>query len=344
MNIRTSVTLSIVAVAACLVQTVAVGAQSTRLSRPSNHMQQGGVDYSDDVTPPPALNNRLQQGTMDNTMLQSGANQGGLRGGAMDNGRLNNPMSAGADMSAPIQRLLNGGTRQLSGSDLANLSHHDIVLLIDRSSSMAEMDCPSIEHRDWAISRWNWCREQTSDLAQQTAAALPQGISVLLFSWGTRIFPHVDMKAISQIFTENHPDGITNEAAALGAVFDDYFTRRSAQKGKVAPLLVAVITDGRPTSETAVAQRIIEATRNMKSPDEIKVTFLLIGQDNKGMQFIQDMDQGLVSEGAKFDIVSCKPFPELVQTGLASSLADCISQAPGPAIVDAFGTGKHKKH
>ena len=326
-----------------------VEAEGLRLSRPSDHMQTGGVDYQDENNqPPPTPPNQFQTGAMDNSAtLQSGNTQTQLRGGTTDGGNLNPPLSASADIGNPLRKLITGGTRKLTSNELANLSRHDIVLVIDKSSSMAETDCPSMENRSFMTSRWNWCREQTMDLARQTAAVLPQGISVILFSWVTKIFPHVDMRAIPQIFADNHPDGMTNEANAIGAALDDYFARRAAAHGKVAPLLVAIITDGRPTSESAVRSRIIDATHNMRSPDEIKMTFLLIGQDQKGLQFIDEMDRGLVSEGAKFDIVSSKPFPELVRAGLASSLIDCISEPARSPLMDALNSlnanSKHKK-
>ncbi len=340
--------LSISVAISALISPSGVNAEGLRLSRPSNHMQTGGVDYQDELAQPSApsapATGQMQTATMDNTTLQSGTNQTGLRGGATDGGNLNNPLSASADLGNPRPRIITGGTRKLTSNELSNLSHHDVILLIDKSSSMAETDCPSMLYRNFMVSRWNWCREQTMDLAQQTANIFPQGISVLLFSMTTRIFPHVDVRAIPQIFADNHPETFTNEAPAISAALDDYFQRRAAARGKVAPLLVAIITDGRPTSETAVRRVIVEATHNMRSPDEIKITFLLIGQDQKGLEFIQEMDRGLVGEGAKFDIVTSRTFPELVRTGLVSALADCLSEPPASPLLDALNNlgGKHK--
>ncbi len=351
MRKKLRVSLVALTITACLVPALQVKAQS-RLSRPSDHMQTGGVDYSEDVavpTPPPG---QLQTASMDNNMLRAGADQGILRAGALNN-NLNAPLSAAADTSNPLHKLKNflvGGSRQLNGTELANLGRHDIVLLIDKSSSMGEVDCLSMDRRWGMISRWDWCREQTTDLAQQAASVLKRGISVVLFSWSTMIFPHVDLTQISRIFVDNHPDGVTNEGDALGAILDDYFQRRDSSRGKVAPLLVAIITDGRPTKESSVRAKIIEATKKMVSPDEIKLTFLLIGQDPKGLQFIQEMDKDLVPQGAKFDIVSSRPFYQLVKTGLAAAMADSLTDPqdgpPGmPGLMDALSnSGKHKNY
>ena len=347
MRTRIQISLAALTMTACLVSTVQVNAQS-RLSRPSDHMQTGGVDYSDDSTVPTPPPGQMQAATMDNATLRAGTGQSMLRSGALNN-NLNAPLSASADTSNPLQKLHNflvGGSRQLSGTELANLGRHDIVLLIDKSSSMSEVDCLSMDRRWGMISRWDWCREQTTDLAQQAGSVLKRGISVVLFSGSTMIFPHVDVTQIPRIFVDNHPAGQTNEDKALGAILDDYFQRRASNHGKIAPLLVAIITDGRPTNEEKVRRKIIEATQNLQSPDEVKLTFLLIGQDPKGMQFIQEMDRGLVAQGAKFDIVSSRPFYQLVKTGLAAAMADSLSDPqdrPGN-IMDALNFGKHKKY
>ena len=357
MRNKIQVSLAALTMTACLVTAVQqVNAQSSRLSRPSDHMQTGGVDYTDNMAVPtpdtmPPL--RMQTATMDNATLQANAGQNLLRSGAQNsalnaNAGMNPPLSASADTSNPFKKLHNflvGGSRQLSGAELANLGRHDIVLLIDKSWSMREQDCLSMDRRWGVISRWDWCREQTTDLAQQAGSVLKRGISVVLFSWSTMVFPHVDVNQIPRIFQDNHPDGKTREASALATILDDYFQRRSTSRGKVAPLLVAIITDGRPDSESDVRKRIIEATHNMQSPDEIRLTFLLVGQDPRGMQFIQEMDNGLVAQGAKFDIVSSRPFHQLVKTGLAAAMCESLSEPQArPNMLDGLDFGKHKNH
>jgi hypothetical protein len=329
---------------------LSANAQEFRLSRPSNHMQTGGVDYQEETTPQPSPPmSPMQSGAMDSTSLRSGMTQTNLQGGATDGGGLRPPLAASAAIGNFPRKLFNMGTRQLDANELSTLGKHDVVILIDKSSSMSEEDCPSVERPGYMISRWNWCFEQTMDLARQTASVLPQGISVLLFSWGTRVFPHVDMRDIPRIFAENKPDGITNEGTAIQTALDDYFQRKHAAHGKVAPLLIAVITDGRPTGEENVRRAIIETTHRMQSPDEIRINFLLIGQDTKGLKFIQEMDNGLIAQGAKYDIVSSKPFPTLMGIGLAKALVDGVNTEQNPLLnalsaFNANNNSKHKKH
>jgi len=173
------------------------------------------------------------------------------------------------------------------------------------------------------ISRWDWCKGQTCDLTKQTSSVLPEGLTVELFSNDCKIFPHVDLRQVPQIFEANGPGGGTNTAAAVRRALEDYFNRKAASNGHVKPLLIAVITDGLPDSPEALKDVIITATRQMTRPDEITITFLKIGADPEGDSLIEEMDH-LSGEGARFEIVHSKSFPELVHTGLTRALVDCV--------------------
>jgi hypothetical protein len=205
-------------------------------------------------------------------------------------------------------------------NDLQLLAHHDIVLMVDKSSSMKERDCPG------GMSRWEWCQQQTMNLSRATSSLLPEGLSVVLFSTSSHVFTKVSVNDIPRIFTSYSPGGFTNEAGAVDRVFTDYFHRREGAHGKIKPLLIAVITDGLPTDPQGLRDVIIDATRNVKAGD-IKMTFLQVGSDPKGIYFVKEMDQQLVSEGAAFDMVSSKTFPELLGSGgLTKALVDCITE------------------
>jgi von Willebrand factor type A domain len=205
-------------------------------------------------------------------------------------------------------------------NDLQLLAHHDIVLMVDKSSSMKERDCPG------GMSRWEWCQQQTMNLSRATSSLLPEGLSVVLFSTSSHVFTKVSVNDIPRIFTSYSPGGFTNEAGAVDRVFTDYFHRREGAHGKIKPLLIAVITDGLPTDPQGLRDVIIDATRNVK-PGDIKMTFLQVGSDPKGIHFVKEMDQQLVGEGAAFDMVSSKSFPELLGSGgLTKALVDCITE------------------
>lgn len=238
-------------------------------------------------------------------------------------------LSAGADYSStqtmvriPTRPpILQGNVdRPVTQLELNFLGKHDIVLIIDKSASMRTPDCPG------GLSRWDWCGQQTLALARQTNGFLPKGITIELFSTGTKIFTNVDMNQVPDIFRAFSPGGITREATAVRKVLADYFIRRESSSGNVRPLIIAVITDGLPTNPEDLKDEIIRATHELRNPAEVRMTFLQVGCDPEGQNFVQTLDRFLVNEGAGYDIVASKTFPQLMRSGLTRALIDCISE------------------
>jgi hypothetical protein len=261
--------------------------------------------------------------------------------------------------SAPSPAALQAG---VTTRDLANIGRHDVILIIDKSGSMRTTDCPNTLGQGGGqdpdsqllqmlsmgarmgmnagfgmrthgmhgmgmgangISRWDWCKAQTYDLSKQTSSVLPEGLTVEMFSNDCRVFPHVELSQVPQLFAANSPGGNTNTATAVGRALQDYFNRRAASNGHVKPLLIAVITDGLPDNPEALKEVIINATMQMTRPDEIAITFLKIGADPEGDALIDEMNY-LQAQGARFNIVHSKQFPELVKSGLTRALVDCV--------------------
>ena len=108
-------------------------------------------------------------------------------------------------------------------------------------------------------------------------------------------------------------------------IISDYFARRRMTGGRVKPLLIAIVTDGCPDNQEAVKQAIAQATNFMNNPNEITVTFFLIGgRDYRGEKFIYDISTNLVRDGARFNIVNAVPFGDLQKEGLARAIADTL--------------------
>ncbi len=220
----------------------------------------------------------------------------------------------------------------ISAEDLAKLSTHDVVLIIDKSRSMSKTDCASaadslnaatsdlINQPCLPVSRWQWCQEQTLDLTKKTQGALPAGITVELFAEQTVIYNNVNAKDIENIFTVNHPRGNTNTALALKNQLRQYFDRRNRLGDLAKPLLLVVVTDGCPNEPSTLRYAIIDATQQMRTREEISITFLQVGNDANGGKILSELDQRLIEQKAKFDIVDVKPFAEVSKIGLASAL------------------------
>ncbi len=228
-----------------------------------------------------------------------------------------------------------GSPRSLTQVDIQRLANHEVVLLIDRSASMAAMDCPTsnLGHSIGMIpsilgipllstSRWQWCLHQTSEMSKETQNIFNRGITVVLFSSGFITFPNVTMDQVQQIFQQNYPAGGTDLAPPLATQIGEYFKRREYARGNVKPLMIGIITDGCPSNKQAVRQAIVDATHLMKNPQEVTIIFFVIGgMDFQGEMFVRDLCTNLTNQGAAFPIVKEVSFSELQHIGLAKAIA-----------------------
>ncbi|RTL41755.1 MAG: hypothetical protein EKK48_12605 [Candidatus Melainabacteria bacterium] len=325
---------------------------SSSLVGPGNVIQ-GGVQrndmqgFADD-------NGLNQQASMGRAPLAGGVQRNDMQAFADQASSNLRPLNGGSQdymmRGQAEQRPLAGGITQL---ELKKLAQHDVVLVIDKSGSMNTPDCPGVGSGSGLASlglgnnssslmhilaafggislgggggfggmtRWDWCGAQIAALTQQYQSAAPAGLSVVLFSTGTRIFPNVKVQDIPKIFTEFRPGGLTNEATALRQTLGDYFSRKDLTNGNVKPLIVAIITDGEPTDKGSVVQVIGQTMSQMRRPDEIRITFLQVGNTFDGAGFVQNLQR-------TFPIVSSKTFGELQRSGLTRALVDSISDRP----------------
>lgn len=222
-----------------------------------------------------------------------------------------------------------------TSADLKRLSSRDVVLLIDKSRSMSEMDCPSgslpsnlsgfftrtRETSAGAITRWEWCRRETMHVASQLSRSPGSRMKLVLFDDRVSEFENVSLGAVSEIFNQFKPSGGTNATKALKSVIHEYLERRS-HGNQVRPLSIVCITDGAPSSPRSLRDLIVETSIKMNHPGEIAISFLQIGRDSQGNQLLPELDYGLANEGARYDIVSSRGFDSVSATGLMRALLD----------------------
>lgn len=240
-----------------------------------------------------------------------------------------------SDPTVTPVRVLNAG---ISDADWPRLSSHDVVLIIDKSYSMAKTDCLPVpadtqvdssyfqDQSTAPVSRWQWCHDQTRDLTEKTQGSMPAGITIVLFSGDCEVFNNVNASTIETIFSNYTPKGATNTTAALKSQLDQYFERRGRLGPDTKPLLIAVITDGCPDEPFKLRRAIIDATLHMTKTDEISITFLQVGDDSGGSRLLKELDSSLVAQKAKFDIVDVTPFAEMRRIGLAHALLNEVAK------------------
>lgn len=197
------------------------------------------------------------------------------------------------------------------------LAKYDFVVMIDKSGSMTEKDCPG------GKTRWAYAQESAEAIARQCGEFDADGIDVVLFAGSAKEFHGVTPDKVHQIFTENSPSGSTDTASALKLVFDGYNARKKA--GTAKPMIVVVITDGAPTDQNAVDKVIIDHSNSLTEDGETGVTFVQIGKDLAARAFLKHLDDDLQALGAKFDIVDTKNEEEMENISITELLVQAIT-------------------
>jgi hypothetical protein len=231
---------------------------------------------------------------------------------------------------------MNGATAVFSvptANQLKRISSRDVVIIIDKSRSMSEADCPADNMpanlgrlfmrapQGGTVTRWEWCQRQTMHVASQLARMPGSNLKLVLFDDRVTEFDNVSIDSLSDIFNRYKPSGGTNATRALKTAIQEYFEKQR-DFGRARPLSIVVITDGAPASPRSLKDLIIDTTLKMNNPAEIAISFLQIGRDDQGNQLLPELDLGLVPEGARFDIVMSRSFNSVSRTGLMSALLD----------------------
>lgn len=202
--------------------------------------------------------------------------------------------------------------------DVAQLASRDYILLLDKSMSMNEKDGGS-------TTRWSRAKELTVGFAQKCMEFDSDGITVIPFAGKHTVYNNVDGgdEVIKKIFEENEPGGSTDTAGVLKYVLDDYFARNS--KGGAKPITILCVTDGEPTDPIAVEKVIIDATKKMTADEQIGISFIQIGNDQRATAYLKNLDDGLQAKGAKWDIVDTKTSAEIENMKLVDVLIQAIT-------------------
>jgi uncharacterized protein YegL len=229
--------------------------------------------------------------------------------------------STDPNYSGQLSRRLpqNDDTIRLSLADQEKiLAQHEVVILIDKSGSMNTRDCPG------GLSRWEWCREQTTALSKESEDYWPEGITLVVFSNDFDVYPHAHVKEVGSVFENYLPEGSTNTGSALWDRLRTYLREKAKSPKTTKPLVVAIITDGEPTDGKTTAEAVISATGQMQDPADISITFLQVGNGATGSALLDELADKLVDEGARYDIVEHETFSKLLSTGLKSALVSAI--------------------
>lgn len=189
----------------------------------------------------------------------------------------------------------------------------DYVILVDKSGSMQGQ-------------RWHDASLALQAIAGEVCRADPDGATLVFFSTAGMLvrYPNVTSGGrVHELFSTVHPGGTTDLGGALTAVLNEHFDPSRVKPGYPpghAPTTILVITDGEPDDAGEVMRVLINASNHLLADAELSITFIQVGDDEDAARFLRSLDDGLVSKGARFDIVDTVTKDKM----LGMSFADLI--------------------
>ena len=199
----------------------------------------------------------------------------------------------------------------------------DYTIIVDRSTSMKLQ------------GRWKEAEAAVSSICDATCLVNVEGVTLYFFSspsqthhGETSYFVRYDNVKTSKEIIEkfrlssNQPRGGTD----LTKVLDD-----AIYPPGVKPQSLLVITDGRPDHPEATDDLIIRKCNALLCESDLSITLVQVGDDQKGNDYLHDLDTKLTEKGARYDIVDMASykmmqshhgdkfcFSQVVQTAMSS--------------------------
>lgn len=212
-----------------------------------------------------------------------------------------------------------------------NLSNYDFKILIDKSGSMSSNDCKDSNGK--TISRWQQAHNMSKAIAEICNRFDSDGIDIVLFDNDPTVYTGVTDGKVDEVFRKNRPGGGTDTDKAIKAALPEYFptgffkglmgASKTVKRAK--PVLLIIFTDGEPNNQQAVANVIIDITKQITCRDDVGITFLQLGNDAGARRFLKRLDDDLTSQGAKYDIVDTKNYDETLNMTAEDILIQALS-------------------
>lgn len=196
----------------------------------------------------------------------------------------------------------------------------DYTIIVDRSASMK------------LKGRWKEAEAACQALCEATVKADADGMTLYFFSSHSKtskgetpsFTKYEDITTGAEIMEQftsktNEPHGGTD----LVTVLKDALPPPGSK-----PASILVITDGSPDDKDAVAVLIKDTANALKTPTDLFLTILQVGDDAKGDEYLIELDEGLDKLGCKIDIVDVLGHKALEEVnGKGFSFAKIIAEA-----------------
>lgn len=208
------------------------------------------------------------------------------------------------------------------------LRQYKIAILLDHSGSMGESVLEGDEALnsgsavdDKSTSRWRWCAGQIEEFAAEAQRMSADNLTFCIFNHEFTVNKSCDLKKMQSLLETVVPDGGTDIAGPINSIADAYLAGRREK-----PLLIGVVTDCETSSGAAVEKVIRHITRHIRDSRQVKIVIFQVGNTGDGADFAQRLDNDMVGNGARFDIVKSFYFDDLRLAGLRRGLVKAISE------------------
>lgn len=200
----------------------------------------------------------------------------------------------------------------------AIVKNRDYTLIIDKSGSLTTDDDGS------GKTRWEIAQESTIALAQKCEEIDPDGITIYLYSGRFRRYDNVTSDKIREIYAQNEPMGKSDLKSVLQDALDNYFQRKAESATKPNGETMLIITDGIPDEPKEIIKLIIDASQKIDRDEELGISFIQVGKDEKATEYFKALDDLLEDAGAKFDIVDTIAMDDMQNMSLTDVLLNAL--------------------
>lgn len=196
-----------------------------------------------------------------------------------------------------------------------NLHNLDVIFAIDKSGSMGSMS-PLINGK----TRWEYAAETIQAFAHELGSYDDDGVDLIFFNNSYQTATGVKPAVFQETWSKNSPGGGTDTAGALKWALNRAISRRGEKNQ-----LIVCLTDGEPNDRQAVADVIVNATKQIERDEQLGILFVQVGNDPKAKQFLDTLDNDLKRYGAKFDIVNVKNIDEIANLSIQAVVNDAFN-------------------
>lgn len=230
--------------------------------------------------------------------------------------------AASWDEAPDLDRIVDHNETPLSEKELAGLAKFNVVVLLDRSSSMKSPDCASNNAKSNIAngrSRWDWTANELENLSKQSSKIMPAGFDVITWNTRSELFRNCNSEQIGEIYKKHPPMGGTELGCALAEAFQLKFPTQK-------PMLLAIVTDG-GLSDLSGSESAIEQKVGGEKAGQTEVVFLKVGGNNASGEAMLDRIEADFKRRLPTDhVVHTVSFSKFAEQGLGRSLANAANE------------------